>query len=428
MSSCDLFLWLLVIGDPSGSFIFVETLVLLSVVAVLLVAGKHRQKPTEIAISPTPAACGMADRTIWSSFLLVLVLAMLVLVLLSLSKPHGAVDGWSIWNMRARFLFRSGEHWRAALSPHVGCPHQDYPLLLSASIARSWYYVGKDTVFVPITIAMLFTLATAVLLTSAVSVLVGTFRGLLAGIAILGTCYFIRHGAYQYADIPLSFFILASIVLLYLHGRTTGRTRGLLYLSGMMAGMAAWTKNEGVLFVAGIVCSHLIVGLATKQLKPCFLRMAAIMLGLAPIFGIVTYFKLGLAPPNDLAAAQNLDTAMAKLCNADRYWIIGKYWVQRLIGYGNGLVFVLATYAVLVGVRVDRRDRQQFAVCLLTLSLMLAGHFVVYLLTPHDLVWHLGTSARRLFLQLLPMGLFVFFTTVTGPAGAPGSPCRNQSV
>lgn len=428
LSSCDLFLWLLLVGAPSSDFIIVETAVLLATAAVLMVMVKRNQQPAEIVLSSGPAVCRRADKTLWFSFLIILSLAVLVLTLLLICKPHGSWDGWAIWNMRARFLFRGGEHWRDAFSPHLGWSHPDYPLLLPASIARSWYFIGKDTVIVPMTIAMLFTLATAALLASAVSVFRGTFRGLLAGITILGTSYFIRHGAYQHADTALSFFILATVVLLFLYARTTAKPRGLLYLSGMMAGMAAWTKNEGMLLVAAVVCSHLIVGLVTKQAKAYFLRMARFGLGLAPILGIVAYFKLTLAPPNDLVASQGLGAAMDKLCDTTRYWIICKYWARKLIGYGNGLVFILATYAALVGMRPDREDRRQLAVSVLTLCFMLAGYFTVYLLTPHDLDWHLRTSAKRLFLQLLPAVLFLFFTTITGPAGATDSSCKKQSA
>ncbi|HYA98054.1 MAG TPA: hypothetical protein VEH49_08165, partial [Methylomirabilota bacterium] len=43
------------------------------------------------------------------------------------------------------------------------------------------------------------------------------------------------------------------------------------------------------------------------------------------------------------------------------------------------------------------------------LVLTLAGYFAVYLITPLDLNWHLRFSLGRLFLQVWPSALFLFF-------------------
>lgn len=51
----------------------------------------------------------------------------------------------------------------------------------------------------------------------------------------------------------------------------------------------------------------------------------------------------------------------------------------------------------------------------IVLLLMLMGYFMVYIISPHDLVWHLNTSLERLFLQLLPSAIFIFFVLLTTP-------------
>ena len=76
-----------------------------------------------------------------------------------------------------------------------------------------------------------------------------------AALFLLATAYFVRLGGDQYADIPMGFFILSTAVLLMLSEATaaTGGSKGLLSLAGLTAGFAAWTKNEGVLFVLAAV-------------------------------------------------------------------------------------------------------------------------------------------------------------------------------
>jgi hypothetical protein len=49
------------------------------------------------------------------------------------------------------------------------------------------------------------------------------------------------------------------------------------------------------------------------------------------------------------------------------------------------------------------------------LILTLAGYFAVYLITPYDIYWHLRFSLTRLFLQLWPSMIFLFFLAVELP-------------
>jgi len=56
--------------------------------------------------------------------------------------PHGIEDAISIWNLRARFFFRGGDHWTDGFSPINW--HGDYPLLLPCEVARSWTWAGGE--------------------------------------------------------------------------------------------------------------------------------------------------------------------------------------------------------------------------------------------------------------------------------------------
>src|SRR5207237_5909321 len=47
------------------------------------------------------------------------VVCVMALVHQALAAPHGAWDAWAIWNLRARFLFLGGVHWRDAFSKAI---------------------------------------------------------------------------------------------------------------------------------------------------------------------------------------------------------------------------------------------------------------------------------------------------------------------
>ena len=85
----------------------------------------------------------------------------------------------------------------------------------------------------------------------------GERQGLLAGLTLLCTPFLIRHGASQYADVPLSFFFVATVALLFFHAESRSQNH-LLTLAGMAAALSAWTKNEGVLFLALLFLLHFV--------------------------------------------------------------------------------------------------------------------------------------------------------------------------
>jgi hypothetical protein len=47
--------------------------------------------------------------------------------------------------------------------------------------------------------------------------------------------------------------------------------------------------------------------------------------------------------------------------------------------------------------------------------IILGSYFAVYLITPHDLDWHLMTSLNRLLLQLWPTIIFITFMAARTP-------------
>src|SRR5580692_4611623 len=205
------------------------------------------------------------------AFLIALAAAVYYAVRQMLAHPQGnGWDAFSIWNLHARFLFRGGANWRDGFTSVIPWSHPDYPLLLPGVIAHFWTYLGYDSPAVPAIIGFAFTFATATLLLSSLSMLRGGNAAALGGITLLATASFIELGTSQYADIPLSFFLLSAAVLLCLDDQRnenafSGRSR-LLILAGLAAGFAAWTKNEGILFLFSIVAARLLIILRAKRI------------------------------------------------------------------------------------------------------------------------------------------------------------------
>ncbi|MBU2228336.1 MAG: glycosyltransferase family 39 protein [Proteobacteria bacterium] len=350
-----------------------------------------------------------------------------------LKEPHGRWDAWLIWNMHARFLFRSSEEWRAVFASGLDWSHWDYPLLLPLAIVRSWGYMGGESGNIPAVFAFVFTVLVVGLLLSSLSLLRGRTEGILAAMVLLGTPFFIMMGASQFADVPFAFFILITIVMLFLQSRSPENHAGPTILAGLAAGLCAWTKNEGLLFLlvatAGMAGSAAYAG----GWKHSFKRTAWFLAGALPALLPVLYFKLRLSPVNDLVAGFSLAAASAKLLDWGRYAEIAKAFFITGISFTQGLIDVrvgmklnpgavnillLAVYLMLTGIRIGEKDRAAFFQAAAVLLLMPVGYFFVYVMTPLDLYYHLATSLNRLFLQLWPGAVFLFFMAAAAPGQA----------
>jgi len=348
-----------------------------------------------------------------------------------LKEPHGRWDAWLIWNMHARFLARAGEAWRTVFTLPMDWSHWDYPLLLPLAIVRGWKYTGGESIYVPAIVALIFTLLTAGLLLFAVARLKNLAGGLAASMLLIATPFFILMGISQFADVPFSFFILATVVLLFSYEFDTQKYSGPLMMAGVSAALAAWTKNEGILFFAVVGVVLLSAAAWRQKGREAAARIVWFLAGALPVLLCVIYFKIHLAPPNDLTTGFAAgETALSKLADPGRYAVIVKDFFVTAFNFtkgpvdlraGGGLhpglvnILLPAAWLGFMGVSRDPKIRPGILTTAAILLLMLAGYFAVYLLTPLPLEYHLATSLNRLYLQLWPSFIFLFFILANAP-------------
>jgi hypothetical protein len=402
---------------PAKTLAAMEVVIFL-LLAVLLWTRSRKAYHRSFLPNPAPTSAGFLGQMLAGGFSLTLMGALYRCPKELATNPQGTGwDAFAIWNLHARFLFRGGANWRDAFSPRIPWFHPDYPLLLPASIAHFWTYLGRETAAVPAALAFVFTFSTVALLVSAVFALRGRNQGLLAGVMLLGTPSFLRQGLSEYADVPLSFFLLAAIVLLILAGRIPHSNFSLQALSGFMAASAAWTKNEGLLFLAAFVVARLVTLAARENWAVGLRQMAPLSTTIIPILLVIAYFKIAVAGPGELFS--NSHVMLEKVIDPQRYWMILRWFVKDFLRFGGwflvpGTLLILA-YAKILGKEPEATTRAARVASAWALLLTAVGYFAVYVITPYDLRWHLMWSADRLLMQLWPSALFLVFVTIRGP-------------
>ena len=302
------------------------------------------------------------------------------------ANPNGDWDAWAIWNLRARFLASDAGLAQRAWSPSLAATsHPAYPLLVSSFVGRDWAFSHSFSPTVPAATSYLFLLALIALAAGGVMAIRGPTFGLLAGLVLAASPSLLHEVPSQYADIPLACYFTGAIVF------------GLLdrpVLAGIFAGFAAWTKDEGLLF--------LIVALAAILVFRRRAVLAAIA-GAAPIAVLVAYFKMALSSTAAPQLATNLTAATHQAADAGRYGTIAAAFAREFAGMGSGWYHPILPLIVLaLALRFDREHWRDVAFCGAIAVALLLGFFGVYILTTNDLNWILQTSLTRILVQVWP--------------------------
>jgi hypothetical protein len=330
-----------------------------------------------------------------------------------LRRKQGDWDAWMMYNRAARFIYRDQSHWLGSFSAQMDpIFHADYPLFLAMNIASGWDTLGNDSPRVPMAQSAVFAVACAGLLAGALACAKSPGQAALGLIVFWGTPTVVTEGARELADVPLAYFFLATGVLIYLY--FVHRKAGLLVLAGFTAGLAAWMKNEGSVFVIAAAVGLAIAFLREKPWRVLLWYAVGLVIPLA----IVLYFKFFLAPPSDVLSNGPARSIAQALDLARHAEILGAFW-NELLTFGGwtlmaqpiGIMIVLLVYLLLTRTPLTRKYRPIFTAVFVMLAIQMLGYYAVYVITPYDLQWHLGFSIFRIFLQVFPLIAFVVFSS-----------------
>jgi hypothetical protein len=387
-------------------FLYLELALFFAVLAAAYV--KHKKT---VYVS-TPVKLGFLQIALLTMAAIISAISFAGIVNYSRQRAHGDWDAWMIYNRSARFIYRGGEAWRDAFSSDMDLVfHADYPPLLALNIASGWETLSAETTSVPMLQGFLFSLAALGLCFGALATLKSPGQGAVGLILLTGVSSFLGEGGRQTADVPLALYILSSIIFLIFYYRE--KRPILMALAAVMAGLAAWTKNEGLLFVLVSSGILFIAGLWQRSLRDFLFFLAGLILPLILVF----HFKTQVAPPSEFANG-GISVLLQKMTDPARHKFIFDSFAKLFLtgnGWlGVGILPILAVYFLLFRARTT----ENFHVILIGLAILACqylGYYGSYLISPYDLKWHIGYSLGRLFLQAYPAIVFLVLTAVRTP-------------
>jgi hypothetical protein len=328
---------------------------------------------------PAREAPDAAPRWLTALFALACLLVALLFVEHTLRFPDGGWDAWMLWNLRARFLVRAADAGAAFSPGMLFWAHQDYPWLLPGAVAQVFLLRGESYA-APAALAFLFGVLLVALVALFTGRLYGRRAGLLAGLAICGMPCFVTFTANQQSDVPLALYFFAAAALLQLEAPL---------LAGFAAGLAIWTKNEGLVYALCLAAGLLALNRS---------RLLPFLLGALPGVALLAAFKLLAAPPSAFVT----QSALSRAFDIHRWGELSLLVLRRVVYFQDFALWIVAWLAALLALR--RKLVSPLGISLLLAFAACAG---IYLVQPQPLDWIFRTSADRLFMQLWPAAVLL---------------------
>ena len=217
------------------------------------------------------------------------------------------------------------------------------------------------------------------------------------------------------ADVPIGLYYLATIIFYCIFHFENEKSLHYIFLAGIMASLAAWTKNEGILFIIIVILTRFLIRFPHGGFRSFLKEISVFLCGVTPIILLLIFFKNKFAPSNDIIAGQGFEVTLSRLFDINRYLVVGKSYIIEFYELFHDRVIFIPFFIIFWGLSSNRQNRRGIQNTMYILILMLVGYFLVYIITPHELNWHLDTSLGRLFLQLLPSAIFLFFMAIANP-------------
>ncbi|OGS24469.1 MAG: hypothetical protein A2297_07025 [Elusimicrobia bacterium RIFOXYB2_FULL_48_7] len=404
--SCVYFILSLFNAGPGRNVVLAVEFAVTLLLALFVFYPKPKKPADEFIRS---GAAGSIPKIISALFYSFLVLNITAFACVYISNPHGGWDAWAIWNMRARFLFRNTGVITDIFSPALWWSHVDYPLLIPGLVARNWSYFGRETTLAPFLISFFFTFSCLGVLFLSLEILRGRKYAMASGLVLLLSPYYFYSGTTQYADVPLSFFILSSFAVMLFHDMPGYKDNRLLALSGLLASLAAWTKNEGLLFLLALGSARLVLTCLRNGYRKGLGEIILFSAGAFPVLAVIILFKNIVSMPNYFISSLDPGVFISKAFDFSRHALILKFLASELFNVKHWNLFPLLFIAGALSGKFNIRPENKpgvLAACLVFLFSG-AGYYLVFLLSPFNLEWHLSSSIARLFAQFWPLVVFL---------------------
>ena len=324
----------------------------------------------------------------------------------SFRSPHGEIDAIVSWNRPARFLFRDGgKYWLNNFKIEENFNSQ-YPLYIASSVSRNWLYLNFETTIFPIIFHLIHYFSVIFLLFYSLRFFLNKSSALISSIILSSSVLFLQISVNQYADIPVSYFILFSFIFLACSKKNKKLELELFFLAGLSIGITGWIKNEGLIYSISLLSAIIFLRLFDKS----FLNKKNIFLIIGFLIAIIpTFIKNIFYTFPNIFLSLNFKEKIYFFLDFNRIITVFKSMVNVFFTNSNYIIFLLFFVIYLIGFK----KRINFEILkIFTLFFLFSTSFIflVFLQMPYDTIEGIVNAIYgRWLMQLLPAFLFCIF-------------------
>jgi hypothetical protein len=411
--------WSYVVNASQAKTLSIMISAAMLIILLLLYVRRNGHSKTDLNPLETPQikyASSKLDTALNTLALLVFIYSLfqygLYFVSESISKTFlfGGWDARYFWNLKASFYFRSPELWKGMFDPALSWSHTDYPLMLPGAVAWGWNWLGDEILMWPILVELVFALSLCFVIVWFLKSYAVSWAGYLAGSLFLNGEVFRFWSVAQYADIPFCFFISTAAILVMVSMKC--RSSGVILLSGLLAGLSAWTKNEGLSFVLCISFVLLTFLFFNKKNSRPFWKSILIPFAVGVALPLTTtlFMKMTFDPLGNeyVGPSRDFSDFIKNIIDPTRIKILASAYLafMRQIPEWSGLWFFSVVAICLQNKNIFRSESWIFLVLALSLQFI---YFPIIASTPYGLVFQIQTSLQRLLMHSAPLAILYTF-------------------
>lgn len=324
----------------------------------------------------------------------------------ALIKPIEAYDAVAIYAIKSKifFLARAIPHDFFARAVN-NFPHPDYPLNIPLAETLMYLFMGNlNDQLVKAMFPLYFTCILMILYFAVRRFASRTYAFLFT--FILATIpQFNAYAANAYLDLPFAFYAFTSALFLYWWFVDRKNARFLI-VSAVMAGLAGWTKNEGMMFCAAYIALTAVFfvfnlrKLSRKDITSFFLYVVIIAAILAPWL----YIK---------SASHLVNTDVGKI-DSKVFSIWKEVYKLKPIFYEFqkqlfgpkkwNILWIVLIFSIIVNVSGAFRGARKYIA--IYLALIVSGYIFIYMAAPIDVTFFVKKTWSRFMLHFLPIVIY----------------------
>jgi Dolichyl-phosphate-mannose-protein mannosyltransferase len=338
--------------------------------------------------------------------------------------PNGDFDALMVHNLRARFFARTGDAWHLAFSPELFWSNLDYPLLVPSFIAWLWRLLGSQPTLILSVIAAFFSCGCSALVYCGLGSLRPKNNAAMALLVLLSTPYFWDVSGDQFADVPMSFYLTSTALLLFFIDTKCCLKSRVIFIVGILVGCMIWTKNEGIYITAAFLITRAIsfASGSTEKIKALFewtkTELLPIAIGALPVISALLVLRSIVGTSNWLTYDTTPEQMLRQLFSIPQVATITFLMVSQIVNFGAWLISpvpLLALYYYFYRRKLSTLETTAVSRALLAILLIFLIETLIFIITTKSVI-KIGFSSGRLLLQLYPTVVFMLMFAIEVPA------------